>query len=60
MMQGVDAVAQFYDRDTLPEMADKGMNAFMEWWYNPETLDAILARLDKERERIFSAAEKTE
>lgn len=60
MMQGVDVLAQFYDRETLPEMADKGMNAFMEWWYNPASLDAILARLDKERERIFKAAEKDE
>lgn len=60
MMQGVDVLAQFYDRETLPEMADKGMNAFMEWWYNPASLDDILARLDKERERIFKAAEKDE
>ena len=53
MMKGVDAVAQFYDRDTVPEMADKGMNAFMEWWFNPDTLADILSRLEKERERIF-------
>ena len=60
MMQGVDAVAQFYDRDTLPEMADKGMNAFIEWWYNPDKLDEILARLDKERDRIFKQAQEEE
>ena len=60
MMKGVDAVAQFYDRETLPEMADKGMNAFIEWWYNPDKLDEILARLDKERDRIFKQAQEEE
>jgi len=60
MMQGADAVAQFYDRDTLPEMADKGMNAFMEFWYKPDTIQQILERLEKERERIFAAAAKEE
>jgi multiple sugar transport system substrate-binding protein/raffinose/stachyose/melibiose transport system substrate-binding protein len=53
MMQGVDAVAQFYDRDTVPEMADKGMDGFMEWWYRPDNIDKILDRLEKERQRIF-------
>ena len=53
MMEGVDAVAQFYDRDTIPEMADKGMDGFMEWWYKPDSIDKILERLEKERQRIF-------
>jgi multiple sugar transport system substrate-binding protein/raffinose/stachyose/melibiose transport system substrate-binding protein len=57
MMQGVDAVAQFYDRDTIPEMADEGMDGFMEWWYKPDNIDKILERLEKERERIFKAQE---
>ena len=53
MMQGVDALAQFYDRDTLPEMADKGMDGFMEFWYKPDNIQQILDRLEKERDRIF-------
>ncbi|MCP4403128.1 MAG: extracellular solute-binding protein, partial [bacterium] len=53
MMQAVDAVAQFYDRDTTPEMADKGMDGMMEWWYTPDEIDKILKRLEKDRKRIF-------
>ena len=53
LMQDVDAVAQFYDRDTTPEMADKGMDSMMEWWYTPDSIDKILERLEKERKRIF-------
>jgi multiple sugar transport system substrate-binding protein/raffinose/stachyose/melibiose transport system substrate-binding protein len=58
MMQGVDAVAQFYDRDSLPEMADKGMDGMMEFWYNPDDIGKILDRLEKERERIYSAEQE--
>lgn len=54
MMQEVDAVAQFYDRDTVPEMADKGMDGMMEWWYNPDNIEQILERLEQNRQRIFA------
>jgi ABC-type glycerol-3-phosphate transport system substrate-binding protein len=47
MMQGVDELAQFYDRDTVPEMADKGMDGFMEFWYKPDNIGKILDRLEK-------------
>jgi multiple sugar transport system substrate-binding protein/raffinose/stachyose/melibiose transport system substrate-binding protein len=57
IMQGVDAVAQFYDRDTVPEMADKGMDGMMEFWYKPDNIGKILDRLEKDRERIFKEAE---
>lgn len=53
MMQGVDALAQFYDRDTNPEMADKGMDGMMEFWYKPGNIEKILDRLEKDRQRIF-------
>lgn len=56
MMQKVDALAQFYDRDSKPEMADKGMNGFMEFWYKPDTIKQILERLEKERDRIYKEA----
>ena len=54
MIKDTAALAQFYDRDTLPEMADKGMSAFMEFWANPDSIQDILNRLEKERERIFN------
>ena len=57
MMQSADFVAQFYDRDTTPEMADEGMNGFMEFWDNPGNIDDILARLESERQAIFEAEE---
>ena len=55
MMQSADYVAQFYDRDTTPEMADEGMNGFMEFWDNPGSIDDILERLEQTRQEIFEA-----
>jgi ABC-type glycerol-3-phosphate transport system substrate-binding protein len=55
MMQTADYVAQFYDRDTTPEMADEGMNGFMEFWDNPASIADILARLEQVRQEIFES-----
>jgi ABC-type glycerol-3-phosphate transport system substrate-binding protein len=57
MIQGADYVAQFYDRDTTPEMADEGMNGFMEFWDTPGNIDSILERLEKVRIELFEAEE---
>jgi multiple sugar transport system substrate-binding protein/raffinose/stachyose/melibiose transport system substrate-binding protein len=57
LIDGADYVAQFYDRDTTPEMADEGMNGFMEFWDNPGNIDDILSRLESERQMIFEAEE---
>ena len=58
LIQSADYVAQFYDRDTTPEMADKGMNMFMAFWSDPQgDVEAMLAELDEERIRIFSESE---
>ena len=54
MIQGADFVAQFYDRDTTPEMADEGMNGMMEFWDHPERIDSILKRLETVRTEVFS------
>ena len=54
MIQGADYVAQFYDRDTTPEMADVGMNGFMEFWANPDDIDSILLKLEKTRLEVFT------
>ncbi len=55
MLQESDLIAQFYDRDTHPDMAESGMNAFVEFWNNPDDLDGIMDRLDEERVRVFEA-----
>jgi ABC-type glycerol-3-phosphate transport system substrate-binding protein len=55
MLQDSDVIAQFYDRDTHPDMAERGMSAFVEFWNNPDDIDGILDRLDEERKRVFDA-----
>jgi len=57
MIQTADYVAQFYDRDTTPEMADEGMNGFMRFWDNPDEIEEILANLEMARQEIFAEAE---
>ncbi len=48
-----DGVMQFYDIDTDPEMADIGMNVFVEFMMFPARLDTILKNLEVQRQRIF-------
>jgi ABC-type glycerol-3-phosphate transport system substrate-binding protein len=55
MLQEADYIAQFYDRDTHPDLAERGMSAFVEFWNNPDDLDGILDRLDQERQRVYEA-----
>ncbi len=46
-------VAQFFDRDAPAEMAKVGMEGFQEFMIKPENVDAILARLEEARARIY-------
>jgi multiple sugar transport system substrate-binding protein len=46
-------VAQFFDRDAPAEMAKIGMEGFQEFMIKPENVDAILARLEEARGRIY-------
>jgi multiple sugar transport system substrate-binding protein len=46
-------VAQFYDRDTVKEMADEGMKGMQEFMAKPDRIDEILERLEKARKRIY-------
>lgn len=55
MLQQSDYIAQFYDRDTHPEMATIGMDGFIEFWNNPDELDRILDELDEARQRIYES-----
>ena len=47
--------AQFYDRDTPPDMAKEGMKGFQEFMVRPDRLDAILDRLERARKRVFKS-----
>ena len=47
--------AQFYDRDTTPEMASAGMQGFQDFMLNPDDVMDILEELEEERARIFGA-----
>ena len=49
LIQTADLIVQFYDRDTTPEMADAGMDGFMEFWDDPESIDDILEELEATR-----------
>jgi multiple sugar transport system substrate-binding protein len=53
VLSAASGLAQFYDRDTNPEMAKIGMQGFQEFMVKPERLDNILERLEKARKRIF-------
>ena len=46
-------LAQFYDRDAIPEMAAAGMEGFQEFMMKPDRLDKILKRLDKIQSKVY-------
>jgi len=46
-------LAQFYDRDTNPEMAKEGMKGFQEFMVKPDREKQIRKRIEKVRKRIF-------
>jgi multiple sugar transport system substrate-binding protein len=52
-LKKVKGTAQYYDRDTDPDMAQEGMKGFQEFTVKPERREQILARLEKTRARIF-------
>jgi multiple sugar transport system substrate-binding protein/raffinose/stachyose/melibiose transport system substrate-binding protein len=58
LIQSADFIAQFYDRDTTPPMAEAGMDGFMRFWDNPADIDTILEDLEAERLRNLEEAEK--
>ncbi|RKX80958.1 MAG: carbohydrate ABC transporter substrate-binding protein [Spirochaetes bacterium] len=53
MLAAADGLAQFYDRDTNPEMASAGMQGFQEFMVYPDREDEIRARIDAERKSVF-------
>ena len=53
LIQTADYIAQFYDRDTTPPMAEAGMDGMMRFWDDPTQLDKILQDLETERLRLL-------
>jgi multiple sugar transport system substrate-binding protein len=49
----IAGTAQYYDRDTDPDMAQEGLKGFQEFMAKPERRSEILDRLEKTRQRIF-------
>ncbi len=52
-LKGVVGTAQYYDRDTNPDMAQAGLKGFQEFMVKPERRQDILKRLESTRERIY-------
>ncbi len=55
MLSASDGTAQFYDRDSDPDMAKEGMKGFQEFMVDPSRLDDILIRLEETRARIHGS-----
>ncbi len=57
LIQKADFVAQFYDRDTTPEMAEVGLNAFASFFADPSeaNIDQILSDLEAKRAELAAA-----
>ncbi len=53
VLSTAEGLAQFYDRDTAPEMAKKGMEGFQHFMVQPKEEAEIRATIEKERKRIF-------
>lgn len=47
--------AQFYDRDTHPDMAKEGMKGFQQFMVKPHRVNTILKRLERTRNRVFKS-----
>ena len=54
-IQNIKGSAQYYDRDTDPDMAQIGLNGFQEFMAAPQRRKQILERLEAARKRIFKA-----
>ncbi|MEF2074067.1 ABC transporter substrate-binding protein [Consotaella aegiceratis] len=52
-LKSVAGTAQFFDRDTNPDMAQEAMKGFQEFMVFPDRREQILARLEKTRMRVY-------
>lgn len=53
LLSTAHALAQFYDRDALAEMAKAGMDGFQRYMLKPETREEMLKRLEDVRQRAY-------
>lgn len=53
MLSSAHALAQFYDRDALPEMAKAGMDGFQRYMLKPDARADVLKRLEEVRARLY-------
>ncbi|MFK3781671.1 ABC transporter substrate-binding protein [Agrobacterium sp. NPDC089420] len=51
-MKTVKGTAQYYDRDSDPDLAQAGLKGFQEFMVRPERRDNILAQIERARARI--------
>jgi multiple sugar transport system substrate-binding protein len=52
MLSSATALSQFYDRDSLPEMAKVGMDGFQQYMVKPEQRESIIKRMEQVRKRV--------
>jgi multiple sugar transport system substrate-binding protein len=55
MLSQAAGTAQFYDRDTDPNMAQDGMKGFQEFMINPDRMEQVLEQLELKRQKVFAA-----
>jgi multiple sugar transport system substrate-binding protein len=51
-----DGLSQYFDRDTSEDLASIAMKGFQEFMVYPDRLDAILATIERARQRIYGSA----
>ncbi|MBO9101220.1 MULTISPECIES: ABC transporter substrate-binding protein [unclassified Rhizobium] len=52
-LKTVAGAAQYYDRDTDPDIAQEGLKGFQEFMVKPDRRDQILQRLETARKRVI-------
>ncbi|QRV22403.1 ABC transporter substrate-binding protein [Marinomonas foliarum] len=52
-MKSVQGTAQYYDRDSHPDLAREGLKGFQEFMVRPQYRDNILLKIERARQRIY-------
>jgi multiple sugar transport system substrate-binding protein len=53
LLEQADNLTQYFDRDTSEDLAAIAMKGFQEFMLRPDRLDAILANIERARQRIY-------
>jgi multiple sugar transport system substrate-binding protein len=56
LLAKADGLAQYFDRDTSEDLASIAMKGFQEFMLYPDRLDAILATIERARQRVYGSA----